>query len=46
MKKASLMSRLRAAYSVSLAISAGSKPDEKTLNSLGLDSTFASHFKR
>lgn len=46
MKKASLMARLRAAYSLSIALSAGSKPDEKALNSLGLDSTFANHFKR
>ena len=46
MKKASLITRLRAAYSLSNSISAGSKPNTKALTDLGLDSSFANHFRR
>ena len=46
MKKASFITRLRAAYSLSNSIHAGAKPNEKTLSDLGLDASFANHFKR
>ncbi|MEP1206408.1 MAG: hypothetical protein ABJM29_17635 [Rhizobiaceae bacterium] len=46
MKNVSLLARLRAAYALSNAINAGTEPDERSLNSLGLDKTFAKNFKR